>query len=587
MKKLLKAFLEENIALEYNNEKFDYTFNNSSSNESFNIEFKKFLGLYNSVFYHNNRLVTVFNSYEIRIPKMDINHIFNLYLYAQEKKLKYEKTLIIEFLYTYFKTINTKEYEQNFKKYSESKKDFKSILDELKLTKIFFTTIIDEIYDFYKQLFVYGIKSNVYIDTEIINRVFNNINQNKEYSAELVDLLVNNKKNLYNIIKYDNNIKKHIGTYFNYIINSFDNYWGYNYAKEVLFELDKSKNLVEDKLDQVINKYVSIVNELCRKLVDKQYSFIQGLSQIDNIKKDLIYILQNIELLNEKQKEKIRECLNYLLRLKRHLLTDEAYVNSEMHVSEFKHSIPSKKIDDFRKSLLKNKYSLYSASKVKFTENIGDALDSYAKYPLQSVISTFHIDSSEQIYSIGVEVNNKINNNFKKYYDQIGKEYTAKHPKLSNKLFQNYYEELLRYLSKTFIMQQNLTISVLGNVDFRKIINELKNSISYDYDNDYSIVISNILAIETDVLKLLQQYNMPISSDGYSNLNILFELYSDENKKDGIMYLNYILYEKSGLNLRNKMVHGAMINSNLDIALLVTFSGLIFVSWLLNEKKRI
>lgn len=584
MKRLLKSFLEENIAVDYINEKSDYTFNNNSPIENFNFEFKKFLSLYNSVFYNNNRLVTVFNSYEIRIPKMDIKHFFNLYLYAQEKDLKYEKILIIEFLYTYFKTINTKEYERNCKNHYESKKDFKLILDELELTKTFFTTIIDEIYDFYKQLLNYGIKNNVFIDDEIINRVFNNINHKKEYNAELVDLLVNNKKNLYNIIKYDNNIKKHIETYFNYIIDSLEHFGGYNYAKEVLFKLDKSKNLTEDKLNLILNKYVNIVNKLCRKLVDRQYSFIQGLSEIENLKKELIYILQNIESLNDKQKEKIRECLSYLLRLKRYLLSDEKYVNSEMHVSEFEQSIPSKKIDDFRKSLLNNKFSLYAASKVKFTDNVGYALESYAKYPLQSVISVYHVDSSEQIYSTGIEDINRINNNFKKYYDQKGKEYTAKHSKLTNKLFQNYYEELLRYLSKTFIMQQNLTLSVLGHDDFRKIINELKDSISYNNDNDYSIIVSNILAIETDILKLLKRYNLPISSDGYSNLNTLFESYNDEDKKDGIMYLNYILYEKSGLNLRNKMMHGVMINSNLDIALLVTFSGLIFVSWLLNDK---
>ena len=255
-----------------------------------------------------------------------------------------------------------------------------------------------------------------------------------------------------------------------------------------------------------------------------------------------------------------------------------------MHETEFKQSIPSKEVDNFRNSLLNNKFSLYAASKVRFTADVGYALESYAKYPLQSIVSMYHIDSVEQVYSTGIDEKNRVNSNFKKYYDQKGKEYTINHPRLMNKLSQNYYEELLRYLSKTFLMQQNLTLSVLGHDDFRKIINELKDSISYKDDNDYSIVVSNILAIETDVLKLLQRNNLNISQDGYSNLNALFEIYSDEDKKDGIMYLNYILYEKSGLNLRNKMMHGVMINSNLDIALLVTFSGLIFVSWLLNDK---
>lgn len=584
MRKLLKSFLEENIATDYSNEKFDYNFNDNVQIDIFNAEFKKFLGLYNSIFYHNNRFVTVFNSYEIRISKIDIKHIFYLYLYAQKRDLKYEKTLLIEFLYTYFNTINTKEYKQNYKKYNESKKDFKLALDELNLTKVFFTSVIDEIYVFYKQVFNYGIKNEVFIDVEIINRVFNNINHRKEYNDELIDLLVNNKNNLYNIIKYDNKINEHLETYLNYIIDSLKHFDEYNYAKDVLFELDKTNNLKEDKLNQILNKYIDIVNQLCRKLADKQYSFIQGLSEIENLKKELIYILQNIESLNDRQKEKIRQCLSYLLRLKRHLLSDEIYVNSEMHEMEYKQTIPNKEVENFRNSLLNNKFSLYAASKVRFTADVGNALESYAKYPLQSMISMFHIDSVEQVYSTGIEEKNRINSNFKKYYDRKGEDYTKNHPRLMNKISQNYYEELLKYLSKTFLMQQNLTLSVLGRDNFRKIINELKNSISYQNDSDYSIVVSNILAIETNVLKLLQCNNLDILSDGYSNLNALFEIYSDEDKKDGIMYLNYILYEKSGLNLRNKMMHGVMINSNLDIALLVTFSGLIFVSWLLNDK---
>ena len=403
MRKLLKLFLEENISVDYSNEKFDYTFKYSDTIGVFNNEFKKFLGLCNYIFYHDNRFVTVINSCEIRIPKKDLEHIFKLYLYAKEKKLKYEEILLIEFLYTYFNTINAKEYKQNYKKFDESKKDFKLVLDELKLTKIFFTSILDEIYDFYKQLFNYGIKNKVFIDGEIINRVFNNINHKKEYNDELIDLLVDNKNNLYHIIKFDNDIKKHIETYFNYISDSLKHFGEYNYVKDVLFELDKTKNLSEDKLNQILNKYIDIVNELCKKLVDKQYNFIQGLSEIENLKKELMFILQNIESLNDIQKEKIRECLSYLLRLKRYLLSDEIYVNSEMHETELKQSIPSKDVDNFRNSLLDNKFALYSVSKVKFTAEMGHALESYANHPLLNLVSMYYINSNEQIYSIGIQ----------------------------------------------------------------------------------------------------------------------------------------------------------------------------------------
>ena len=78
---------------------------------------------------------------------------------------------------------------------------------------------------------------------------------------------------------------------------------------------------------------------------------------------------------------------------------------------------------------------------------------------------------------------------------------------------------------------------------------------------------------------------MPISKVGVENLNNLFCLYENDSVKvDGLMYLNYILYEKSGLNLRNNAMHGTLINETLIISLIVTFSGLIFINWLLNEK---
>ena len=124
-------------------------------------------------------------------------------------------------------------------------------------------------------------------------------------------------------------------------------------------------------------------------------------------------------------------------------------------------------------------------------------------------------------------------------------------------------------------MHQNILISTISKSDFKSIIKELKESIGYDFNNEYAIV----------VIKILERNNLAVCKDGFTNLNNLFELYKDdESKVDGIMYLNYILYEKSGLNLRNNIMHGTLINEQLLTSLVVTFSGLIFISWLLNEK---
>ena len=89
MKKILREFLEDKLINERLNEEFDYSFNINSSKEMFYVEFKKFLGIYNSVFYHKNRFVTVFNSYEIRINIKDLNIIFQLYFYADKNNLIY------------------------------------------------------------------------------------------------------------------------------------------------------------------------------------------------------------------------------------------------------------------------------------------------------------------------------------------------------------------------------------------------------------------------------------------------------------------------------------------------------------------
>ena len=83
----------------------------------------------------------------------------------------------------------------------------------------------------------------------------------------------------------------------------------------------------------------------------------------------------------------------------------------------------------------------------------------------------------------------------------------------------------------------------------------------------------------------MKQKGMQPKKNGFDNLNDLAEQYKDDKRvMDGLMYLNYILYEKSGLNLRNYSMHGMLINTNIDVPLLVTFSGLIFVSWLLEKK---
>ena len=585
MPTLFRQFLEQYITVEISYEPFNYELDLNCSLELFYEELKKFWGLSISFFYNHNRLVTVLNSYEIHLKQNVVEHLFKMYLFAKKNHLNFEGTLILEFLYTYFSTINTIDYKKNHQSFANAKNEFKSVLTSIGLNKFFFRESIECIYPFYKKLLHYAVKKDIFVDFEIINRIFMNLNNYQQYYNELIEFLITNKKNLYGVILFDNDIEQHVETYLDYIEDSLSNFEKYNYSKEILLELDKAKCLSGKNIKVILNKYIDVVNFLCKKLSDKTSSCLHSISEIESLKNDLIFLLQNIKSLQKKHKEKIHQCLSYLLRLKRHLLSDEEYVNSEMKVSEFTYKISSKEIENFKNTLLNNKFSLYAASKVKFIKALGAAIETYSKYPLQSIVTRYRIDTDSQIYTVNIEEHTKKENSFKDYFDEKGREYISSHPKLMNKLSENYYEELLKYLSKSFIMQQELIIASLGYDNFRKIISELKESISYTFDNDYAIVICNILAIEAIMKKMLAQNNLNSQFYGRDDLDLLFKIYDEEEKKDGLMYLNYILYEKSGLNLRNAMMHGTMINSNLNVALLVTFSGLIFASWLLNENQ--
>lgn len=587
MRNLYKAFLEENITNEYLNEKFNYDFDNKKCDkQQFIIEYKKFLGIYNGLFYYEDRFVTVFNSYEIRINIDELDQLMKLYLYSEENELKNEMYVLLDFLYTYNNTINSNSYKTNYARYNDSKKDFENILNKYNLKKDFYTQSINILYQFYKNLIEYALENAIYIDSELINKIFNNLRKKEEYCNELIEIFIVNNKNICNIVKFDNEKEKHLDIYLKYINDSLDRFCGYNYAKEIFFELEKSECLNDEFTRKVINRYIDVVNKTYDRLKDKNYSFIRGISEIENIKNELNYILKNIKSLTEKQKDKIKECLKKILYLKRLLVSDDEYLKMEMHRASFQEKVKKEDIEKCKKSLLSNEYLLYSASMLDFSKQIESALKLYAKYPIQSVIPSYKIDSAKNIYSVGIEEKKKLDNdNFKKYFDQKGREYTEKHKNLMNKLSKDYYEELLKYLSKTFIMQQHLIILSIGNGNLKKIINKLKMSTRYDCNNDYAIVIRNILAIESNIVKFMKKNGLIDKKNGFYNINDLISIFTeDKDVVNGLMYLNYTLYEKSGLNLRNYMMHGTLINTNLDIPLMVTFSGLIFVSWLLNSK---
>ena len=250
-------------------------------------------------------------------------------------------------------------------------------------------------------------------------------------------------------------------------------------------------------------------------------------------------------------------------------------------------TISNEKIQQFINELLNNKFKIYSTSAPDFDKCMEDAIKYYSNFALQSIISNYTIDSKTQTYFTNDIFSANYKYSFERYYESIGKKYTNENrEKLMNIMGKGYYIEMLRNLSRTFIMHQSLTISILGEDRFYKLINELKKDLDVKLCNDYEIVVANILAIEVNINKLLKNNSIKYTDNMILNLDLLFDKFIDNKiARNGIMYLYYSLYEHSGPNLRNKAMHGTLINDDLKIPLLISFSGLVFTSWLLNADK--
>ena len=587
MEKYINYFLKkDNSHCLY--EKFHYDFDyENASEEKFLLEYYKFLGMYSTLFFYKQHLVTRYNSLEIRLKKQDIDHLMKMYKYSKENKYYDEKSILIEFLYTYFKTIKSKIYKQNYIDYNQARKDFQEELEKNNIQEEFFKDFQRECYLFYKRILEEAIEKNIFINNEKIEKILSNIESSREYTNSLIDILINNKLNLYEIIDYDNEVQKHIETYIEYIMEALENINGYNYAKEMIVKVDKKRCLTTDNLKKILNRYIEIENNLIIKLKPKKYSFHQGLDEIDNLKDELNYILNNITSLEKTYKSKIHECLNNLLALKRYLISDDDYVKSEMFERKYTQEIPNEEVEKLRNEISNNNFLLYNYSKIDFIKQVEVALDNYSRFALLSIVKRVTIDSKKQIYETNIEEKtNKKNNNFKLYFDEIGKRYTKENKDLINKLGEDYYKELLKNLKNYFFMQQNLIISMIGRENLSNIFRNLKAGVNYNFNNDYATVVSNVLAIEANIIQIIENKRLEKASDGFSNLNILFESCKENNNwVNGLMYLNYTLYEKSGLNLRNNIMHGNLINTDLTVPLIVSFSGLIFTSWMLNENK--
>ena len=431
----------------------------------------------------------------------------------------------------------------------------------------------------------YCIENKTFVDPEYIERICTNLTSDSFKLNYMVDKFISNDINLSLVISFDKEISKHLEEYNNYIKTYVYEENFYEYPEHVIFCLEKSKLLSEDILNIIINNIIDKINELREKTIKKQEVFIQLLSFIDDLNKTINNFLQRIESMGRAQVNKLYECLNNLLTIKRYIVSDDNYVDSQLQ--EFSHeiTIPNKKIEEVVNDIDNNIVRLYEYSTVNFECQMKEALESYSEHALLSIISVFTIDTRQQMYYKPNEIT--VNNFFKEYYDEIGKKYTKKNKKLVNRISKDYYEEMLKFLGKTFLMHQNMLYSILKKHNkFNYTINKFRRILNITFKDDYITLASNIIYIESMVLDLLVKYDLEVTDDGRTNLYALALYFKNKkNIVNGLMYINYILYEVTGLNIRNKVAHGTFINENIDVELMLSFSAIIFMQHLIQKKE--
>lgn len=580
----IKEYLETFIECDTLNEKFDYSINNESSPDIYLKELKKFNNTYNSFFMNNGRLVFMINNYEIILREEDLKQILKLFLFYKKSNSD-NCYLIAEFLLSYFNTINSKEYKKNVSNYKEIKDTFKKIILSNNEDKNILSTFKQMSFKLYNKIIDYGAHKDNFFLGDILERACINFNNDKLLKAKIIKKLLENNVYPSKVILYDESIKENFKYYKEYLLD-YENYSIYSrFPDEMLYILDKNGLLNNSIIKLIINNIVDRTNMLQEKCDDEHENFIQIISEIDYLKSFLNSALNRLTMLSCCHKNKIHECLINLLYMKRVLLSDEDRINSQMQEFKYEQVIPNGKIEEFVNAVNDNIAVLYSSSVCNFEKELEQSLNTYAKYPMSYIFSSYNIDSDSQTYLKSED--GFVDSVFMNYYDEKGKIFTNKNTNLQNILTKGYYIQLIKYLKQQFISYQQYIISFFDLKEGkRSLIDKLIKQGNFKLYNDYVILALTVIQIENSIIDLLKIKDKNITNNGFNNLNELAKEYTnDDFNFNGLMYINYILYEKHGLNIRNNIAHGNYFGKNIDIQILTTIFAIMFINGLLRKER--
>lgn len=569
------------------NKQFDFSIKENMPTKKFKEEFQKFVCYSNSFFTHNGLLLTSMNSCCYVLPEAMIQYINQLYL----KSLKIEnigyRFYISEYLFNYYNAIKSEKYKNSVSDFEDAYINFKKHFNDKLFQKngdIFKASIC-----LYKNIVKYAIKNNIVISPELTHRIFTKFNFAYRNNAEYMYIFnkcIKQNKFLNILIEYDYSVKKHKKLYNDYILNNINTSFTGEYSINILKKLYTLQLLSVLTLKKFINEYIRFINSISDKSNEKNENIITMISEIDNLLKNLSE-MKKISYLKKHSiyKNKINECIIRLLYYKRLILKDEEFTKRSLHEQSFEFEIP--KTESSIKELIDNHiFNLYNYLKKDFDFDLETSIKIYSEHPLVHMISHFTIDNKNEIY---IKPADSRDNFFKRYYDNEGRKFERKNKKkLLNFLSKDYYEVMMQYISQAHNMVIDIILLQFNN-NFDNIIKKYREAFKYEdeiYNNSYIVMSKEIVSIERFIYDTCKDKNLKPTDTVTLNLEKLFRYYKkNKNYRNGFMLINFILYDNSGLRLRNRLMHGELTNNNNIREHISIISCALFIQYYLNMEK--
>lgn len=497
---IMERLFREYFADILSNENDDNDFNvkiEEMSREEFDVEFNTFARIYSHFFYNKNRLMYFINNYEINLDKKYVEHILKLYNYSKEHEMNKHTYLLADFIFTYYNTVHRPEYIKIMGN-SNAIKELVTIFKTYDNDETFISDIKGICFEFYNDIINYAIKNDIFVSARTVDKIVNNYSEEK-YKNSLFDLILTSKTDIYNLCEHDYDLKGHKEIYECYLRDNIPNFYGFNNVNKIIKRLDSYDCISIDFSKEIINLCIKTTNTLGNHIVCKDENCINLVSAINDLKQ-LLLTINGCKSILKDYKEKIKECLYCIMALKRKLLCDTEYVDKEMMTHEFNFTIPKEYVEMFEKEIKSNHFNLYNLLKIDFDKCMENTIQNFSSSPLLSLATRMRIDSDSKMYYLNEEEKVNTDSNFKKYYDKIGNDYTTNNFKdLQNQISENYYEKMLIYLQTYYFYNDMGIKTMLLKYEFTEIVRTMKEFMRYTYDNEYAMIVNNIVAIESTI----------------------------------------------------------------------------------------